>query len=79
MQSKTAAQKAKVILKSAAMGADIVVGGGGKEWRSGSPRFLGGPASVQTVANGKPRFRQAMRCETVQSEPIAHAIEVEDG
>jgi hypothetical protein len=36
MQSKTAAQQAKVILKSAAIGADIVVCGG-KEWRSGSP------------------------------------------
>jgi hypothetical protein len=64
MQSKTAAQQAKLILKSAAMEADIVECGGGKEWRSGSPRFVDGPASVQTVANGKTsqtpvRVRQA--------------------
>jgi hypothetical protein len=37
MQSKTAAQQAKLILKSAAM-ADGMVVRGGKEWRSSSPR-----------------------------------------
>jgi hypothetical protein len=62
MQSKITAQQAKLILKSAAMEADIVVCGG-KEWRSGSPRVVGGPASVQTVANGKPQSEFVRRCK----------------
>jgi hypothetical protein len=80
MQSRAAAQQAKLILKSGAMVEASILVCGGKEWRCGSPWLWSDRPQYRQSRMAKPRRLQSefvRRRKTVQSGPKAHAIEVE--